>query len=126
MSTGQPTSDHAVTMLHEAPEPIKAGALCTAAEEIVRWICEEERLTKGPWVCGVYGGRGSGKTSVLLTVLELLQALPDTEEVRLPKIDPENTALSPTAALFSPTSIRDHDDLFFLLRSVPLVAATAW
>jgi hypothetical protein len=103
-------------MHHEAPDAKIQGPLCSTAKAVVEWILEEERLGKGPWVAGIYGGRGSGKSSLLLKVLEDLHGLHDIEQkVMLPKLAPEHSQLPPTAALFAPTDTRDHDDLFFLL-----------
>jgi polynucleotide 5'-kinase involved in rRNA processing len=53
-------------MYHEAPSDEIWGPLCSTAEAIVEWINAEERCASGPWVAGLYGGRDTGKTSLLL------------------------------------------------------------
>ncbi len=104
-------------MFFEGPDVIQAGRLRETAKVIADWVLRPQRLERGPWVVGVYGPRGSGKTSLLLTVLDELRQRRDNsgrDDIRLPKFN-EKSGSFPTTQLFGPADTRDHDDLYFLL-----------
>lgn len=102
--------------------------LRTLADEIRAWVKEPERATApSGWVAGVYGGRGTGKTSLLFTLLRLLRDEADSAASRgkqpccaLPKPhDRKNDELKTEEirelALFAPADAGKDDDLLFLL-----------
>jgi hypothetical protein len=85
------------------------------AELVAAWVAQEERQT-GSWVVGVYGERGAGKTSLLLTLLDVLQKK-DAPKLVLPSDGDSDTKKADVKNLLKPAALRDHDDLIFgLLR----------
>lgn len=120
----------------EAPRVVVRGErLYELAKQIAGWAEQEDRKT-GTWVAGVWGGRGTGKTSLLLTILEILSKRRDdssTPVVILPRLRDASSSGHDTwrsghegkkngdqespdvEALFHPSSGRDGEDLLFLL-----------
>lgn len=112
-------------LLEEHPRPIApddpVGKLGT---RIVEWICNKQRA-QGTWVAGVWGGRGTGKTSLLLTILCQLREQPLTlarELVVLPSSPQkrrdsqnDNNVNVDERALFAPARSRTSDAVLFLL-----------
>jgi hypothetical protein len=115
--------------IEEQPRVVTEGApLYKLAERLADWIEHDDRwkqsgdqteaaktLPRG-WVAGMYGGRGSGKTSLLLTLVEILRKhQSDTERERpkcvLPNLEDEHR----DQALFMPSATRLYDDSLFLL-----------
>ena len=82
-------------------------ALAEFVDRVIRWIDATHQEANGALVIGVFGGRGTGKTSALETLHERLRE-------RKSWVLPGCTANGP-AALFRPAETRDHDDLLFLL-----------
>lgn len=101
----------------EGPVVIPAGGLKELADQVADWICDDARLDRG-WAVGIWGGRGSGKTSFLLTLQERLRKLnpeaPKAPIMCLPGV-PGGGGASDTAALFSPSDTRAQDSLLFRL-----------
>jgi hypothetical protein len=113
----------------EAPLVLPNGPTYNLAERVTKWIDERwiderriderrEPTSNGGWVVGIYGGRGTGKTSFLLTLHDLLRrggdaptANGDSPAYVLPNVATELAA----RALFAPTATRKDDDLLFLL-----------
>ncbi len=90
----------------EGPVVLKESApLYDLAQQIGRWIKDPERMNRG-WVAAVYGGRGSGKTSLLWTLRDLLKR--ESSALILPKGERDE-------ALFSISQTRSDDELFALL-----------
>ncbi|MCC6552089.1 MAG: hypothetical protein IT372_03580, partial [Polyangiaceae bacterium] len=96
------------------------------AQEIADWVLEPERAAGG-WVVGVYGGRGTGKTSLLFTLLDILRKREEasnspgkTSPCVLParsdqKVDEHRSEEVRELALFAPADAGHDDDLLFLL-----------
>lgn len=105
----------------EVPRLMQPGErLYSLAEQIADWVVGDDRK-HGSWVAGVWGGRGTGKTSLLSTVLHILDQRfggRDVPLVSLPKRN-EEAAITETAydreRLFRPSYSRDGEDLLFLL-----------
>lgn len=123
----------------ETPVVLREGnpqheALHEYTERLVDWILEDEGLQMRR-VVGIYGDRGSGKTSVLVTVLEKLEqrrrdqaAAGERERVVLPNrgqeedgaqeghgTQEETAPRNLQRGLFAPAESRDCDELLFLL-----------
>lgn len=105
----------------EAPYILQEGEGPTydLAKRVADWIeADERRTSKSGWVVGIYGGRGTGKTSFLLTLMSILyqrdrplRAGAAQPKCELPKVEEERLM----DALFAPAATRDDDDLLFLL-----------
>lgn len=96
----------------EVPRVVdEAGApLHRLAKEISAWVSDDQRK-KGCWVAGLWGGRGTGKTSLLLTVLKELRRA--EKQARL--VLPNEESGQPLSQLFAPALAREDDDLLYLL-----------
>jgi SMODS-associated and fused to various effectors sensor domain/AAA ATPase domain len=104
--------------LPEEPRTVRADEpLFRLAETIAAWAHDEERLRSGgAWIAGVYGTRGSGKTSLLWTIYNCLR---ERNEKLAPAARPRACVLpvcaSPSEALFAPAATRRDDDVLFML-----------
>lgn len=86
------------------------GPFLTLAEEIVDWV-KSDKTTRKLRVGCVWGDRGSGKSSMLLTILLKLRDHEDLSSPCLRQIEasePPNPKL-----LFEPSRLRPGDSLFF-------------
>lgn len=104
---------------HEHAAIISEGASLKLARRIADWIVSDERRGYS-WVVGVYGARGAGKTSVLLTLLDILRQHEHAGRLALPTAaaddDDDDDDSSPGIRnLLKPADLRDHDDLIFEL-----------
>src|SRR5580704_2628986 len=103
----------------EEPLVLSEGPTYELAEQLADWIEDKNRRgSKYGWVAGVYGGRGAGKTSFLLTVLHILQerAQGRTSKSKaptctLPAVDDKHIL----HGLLAPAATRTDDDLLFLV-----------
>lgn len=78
------------------------------AEKVVKWIRHNDRREgEFGWVAGVYGGRGTGKTSFLMTLIKALGSA--NEEIASPTHD------GIMKAMLAPAATRSDDDLLFLM-----------
>lgn len=98
-------------------------ALRVEAERVARIILDEGLAMERGMTLGVYGGRGTGKTTFLLTLLDVLRELSDTRgdphrssprSVGLPT-NYERGDFQGRAGLFTPAEYRIDDDLLFAL-----------
>lgn len=82
------------------------------AKKVAGWILSSDRrkATSG-WVAGVYGGRGAGKTSFLLTLLHVLQETDKEGVIALPNVIDGHLM----EGLLKPSATRADDDLLFLV-----------
>lgn len=100
----------------EEPLVLKEGPTFDLAVKVAKWIEERKPSeSKSSWVAGVYGGRGTGKTSFLWTVHSLLdeqrkQAAQGGS--RVPYVLP--TVNLSAEATFTPSATRAHDDILFM------------
>lgn len=99
---------------HESPRIIEEGRTRELAERIAGWIVAEERRHSS-WVMGVYGERGAGKTSLLLTLLEVLQRHEHADRLALPRAENDARSRAVIENLLKPAALRDHDELVFEL-----------
>jgi SMODS-associated and fused to various effectors sensor domain/KAP family P-loop domain len=104
-------------------QPIVARADDPESQELARLMARIEQWIvsalgsntppQGALVLGLYGGRGTGKTSALLTLFARLR---DRGNFVVPNVAPDTPVMAQQhAALFRPAETRDHDDLLFLL-----------
>lgn len=106
--------------MYQPEEPRVVGdekPLYNFARKIADWVANKDRLTsKGAWIAGVYGPRGSGKTSLLWTIYNILRGR-NTQEAS--KAGPVSCVLpekeQPLEAVFAPAATRANDDLLFML-----------
>lgn len=84
-------------------------------ERVARWIEDPERRALGSraWVAGIYGGRGTGKTSFLQTLFKVLKK-PDSSRGTKPQCVLPNVE-SAADGIFAPADAGQEDDLLFLL-----------
>lgn len=114
-----------IDFIREAPRTLRAkdDHAYSVAEQIASWIWDHatKEMSNARFtgrVIGLYGGRGSGKTSVLQTVLNTLRTRPSTPgqkpPVALPVPRNKDDPHAPEY-IFSPTDLRDCDELLFAL-----------
>lgn len=102
----------------EEPRVVESGeALYGLADRIAGWIADKARLgSEGAWIAGVYGARGSGKTSLLRTVYDILLKRKEDAGAGAewaPCVLPEGKHQA--HATFTPAATRAHDDILFML-----------
>lgn len=118
---------------HEAPRLIQAGdPHYSLMKRVVEWVEDGSRCTSGPWVAGINGPRGSGKTSFLMSVAHELflknDAATKDRPPRQPRIRmPLEQSFTDTngsetrlykhleACLFRADRSRNEDDLLLML-----------
>jgi hypothetical protein len=98
----------------EGPRVVDEGPLSDLASQIVEWMGKTE--PRHGWVAGVYGGRGSGKTSLLTTIIQRLAQTKAPTKFVLPQVeDLEEQMICPAQTRSEGASNTD-DQLFAILR----------